>query len=114
MREINRTHAAPLNRMTGARTDKLRKRGIVTITIPKTTTPAETIISVEKRARSICMIKAPPIAPAPKHPNKSPYPMALLSTSLATDGSSAKSELEKNKTTPVRSNRVRIAGELRT
>src|SRR5579864_857627 len=78
------------------------------------TTPAETIISVEQRARSICMIKAPPIAPAPKHPKSSPYPMALSSTLLATDGSSANSELEKNKTTPVRSNRVRIAGELRT
>jgi hypothetical protein len=114
MREMNRTHAAPLTRMTGARALKLCKRVIVMIPTPRITTPAETIISIEKRSRSVCIIKAPAIAPAPKHPSNTPYPIALSFTLLATEGSRANSELEKNMTMPVRTNTVRIAGELRT
>jgi len=90
------------------------KRAIATIAAPRITTPAETIVSVEKRARRVCMSRAPPIAPAPKHPNNSPYPIALSSTLLATEGNNANSELEKNRTMPVRISTVSFAGELRT
>jgi hypothetical protein len=97
IREIKRTHAAPLMKITSARVLNRCNRVIVTIAIPRMTTPDETIISVEKRARSVCMRRAPPIAPAPKHPSNSPYPIALSSTLLATGGSNANSELEKNR-----------------
>jgi hypothetical protein len=97
---MNRTHAAPLTRITGTSALKLCKRAIVTIPTPAIITPAETIVSVEKRARSFYIIKAPPIEPAPKHPSNTPYPMALSFTPLATDGSSANSVLEKNMTMP--------------
>ena len=76
IREIKRTQAAPLTRMTSARVLNRCSRVIVTMAVPRITTPAETIISVEKRASSVCMSRAPPIARAPKHPNNSPYPIA--------------------------------------
>src|ERR1700733_4092135 len=83
MRETKSTHAAPLTKMTGTRVIKRCNPAIATIALPRIRTPAETTVSVEKWARSFCMRRAPPIAPAPKHPNNSPYPIALSSTLLA-------------------------------
>ena len=87
---------------------------IVTITNPKITTPVETTTSVGHLARADCIINAPPIAPAPKHPSNIPYPIAVSFTLRATVGSNAKRALEKNMTMPVRTTTVRIVGEWRT
>src|SRR5579863_7336704 len=114
IREIKVTHAAPPTSRTGASAPNLCTPLIVRITNPKISTPVETTTSVEYLARADCIINAPPIAPAPKHPSKTPYPIAVLFTLRATVGNNAKSALEKNITTPVRTTTVRIAGEWRT
>ena len=47
------------------------------------------------------MTTAPAIAPVPKHPSRSPYPMALSLMRCATVGSSAKGALAQNMRGPL-------------
>jgi hypothetical protein len=112
--EIKVIQAAPPTSITGESALKLCQVLIITITHPKITTPIDTMTSVDHLSRADRIAKAPAIAPNPKHPSNIPYPIAVLFTLRASVGSNAKSTLEKNTTTPVRNNTVRIAGKWRT
>ncbi len=58
--------------MTGASVLNRCRPLVETMTSPRIETPVETITSVDHLARAHCMIIAPTIAPAPKHPSKIP------------------------------------------
>src|SRR5436190_10538030 len=77
-------------------------------------TPPEATASVDHRARAGCIVNAPRIAPAPKQPNKMPYPVGLSLTPRATDGIRASSALAKNIVSPERNIMPRNDGEKRT
>ncbi len=101
---------APLTSITTMSPARRCTRPVATIVTPSTATAIEATASVDHRARAGCITSAPPTAPAPKHPSRIPYPIALLLTLCATVGSSANDALAKNITTPDRSMSPRIAG----
>ena len=72
MQPMKLTQAAPPSSMNGARVSKLCRLPIMTITKPSIATATDTIASLGHLLRAVCMIKAPAIAPAPKHPSNRP------------------------------------------
>ena len=106
--------AAPATSIAAASIVIAWRKPAATVIRPRMTTPPEATASVDHRARAGCIANAPRTAPAPKQPNRMPYPVGLSLTPLATDGISASSALAKNIVSPDRSIMPRSCGEKRT
>src|SRR6201999_2390343 len=112
--DTKQIHAVPAINKTAAKPLSECRLPLTTMSAPTVTTPAETTVSRDQRARKLGISNAPAIAPPPKTPRSSPYPIALLLTSWAIEGSSASSPLAKNIEAACRSITVLISGEKRT
>src|SRR5258705_2256449 len=112
--EMNTIQAAPATSIVAASATIACRKPAIAVINPRIATPPDATASSDHRARAGCIVSAPRTAPAPKQPNRMPYPVGLSLMLLATDGINASNALAKNIVRPDRNIRTRIDGEKRT
>src|SRR5882672_10172285 len=112
--EMNTIQAAPATSIVAASATIACRKPAIAVINPRIATPPDATASSDHRARAGWIVSAPRTAPAPKQPNRMPYPVGLSLTLLATDGIRASSALANNIVAPDRTIKTRSAGEKRT
>src|SRR5229473_417820 len=112
--EMKTIQAAPATSIVAASATIACGKLAMAVISPRIATPPDATDSSDHRARAGCSVSAPRTAPAPKQPNRMPYPVGLSLTLLATDGINASSALAQNIVSPARNISTRNDGEKRT